>query len=480
MLDERVREVLAEAGRRVIPTEEEERRVRALCSRLVDRVSAAARRVMAEATVAPQGSVVKGTWLRGAVDFDIFVLLPPSLTKKGLGEVGLRIAREAMEGYEQIDRYAEHPYLECVVPFDGGEARVDIVPCYRVERGMWLSATDRTPYHTEYVSRRLKESENLANETRLFKAFLRGIGIYGAEIRVQGFSGYACELVTIRYGSFVDALRSASRWRRGEVVDVEGHYRGREHEARRLFGDAPLIIVDPIDERRNVAAALSLDSFELLIAAAHSFLRRPSLSFFFAPEVELLDEVGLRERIRSIGGNLLLVRFGRVPTKAPDVLWGQLYKTRDALKGLLRAFDFRISRTWVWSDEKENSAILFKLESLELPMSKLHGGPPAHATADSERFLEKNLGAPATVFGPWIERGRWAVELRRRYASARDLLKDKLSDGGREVGIARLVAEAIRGGFEILCDDEIWSLYRANEAFARAFTRFLAGRPVWL
>lgn len=475
-----IREICGQVLKGIAPSPSEERRVNDLCDGIVDKVTDVVSKLKIEATVAPQGSVAKGTWLRDAVNIDIFILLPSTLTKVELGKVGLKIAKQAMRGYKQIDRYAEHPYLECVVPFDGVEARIDIVPCYRVEKGEWLSATDRTPYHTAYVCERLLKVPRMKKEVRLLKAFLRGIGIYGAEIRVQGLSGYGCELVTLAHGTFVNVLRGASLWRKGQVIDLEGYYRGRRGEARKLFADAPLILVDPIDHRRNVAAALSEDGFGLLVAAARRFLSHPDMIFFFPPKPEPFAQKELEDKMDAAGANFLLLRFGRIHTKAPDVLWGQLHKTRDALQKLLRGFEFKVDRAWVWSDEEENNVVLFKLESIRLPRTELHKGPPVHIKVDSDRFLKSVIGRPDTVFGPWIEGGRWVVEREREYAHARELLVDKLRDGGKNIGVAKLVIQSLKEGFEVLCDAEIWDFYRENKEFAEAMSRFLLGRPPWL
>jgi tRNA nucleotidyltransferase (CCA-adding enzyme) len=99
----------------------------------------------------------------------------------------LKIAKSAAGNAEQIERFAEHPYLEIIQD----EMRIDIVPCYNVERGQWQSATDRTPFHTDYVKKNLKP--DLLGEVRLLKKFMQGVGVYGAEVKIGGFSGYLCD-----------------------------------------------------------------------------------------------------------------------------------------------------------------------------------------------------------------------------------------------------------------------------------------------
>ena len=122
--------------------------------------------------------------------------------RKNLGDIGLKIAKKAAGDAKQLERFAEHPYLEIFI--DG--YRVDIVPCYDAKPGEWQSATDRTPYHTDYIKAHL--AKELRGEVRLLKKFMQGIDVYGAEIKVGGFSGYLCELLIMKYGSFTETMRA--------------------------------------------------------------------------------------------------------------------------------------------------------------------------------------------------------------------------------------------------------------------------------
>ena len=115
-----------------------------------------------------------------------------------------------MKGLQSI------PTLKPVTMMD---VYVNIVPCYKVKRGEWVSATDRTPFHTDYVKPLL--DEQMAEEVRLLKRFMKGVGVYGAEIKIGGFSGYLCELLVLNYGSFTEVLRSAANWKERTIIDYE-------------------------------------------------------------------------------------------------------------------------------------------------------------------------------------------------------------------------------------------------------------------
>lgn len=180
--------------KKITPSEEEYAKVEALSKKLEQKIAFVCQKQGVQAIIRVEGSVAKDTWLCENPDIDVFMRLPPSIPRKNLGEVGLKVAKAAAEGAKYIERFAEHPYLEIFV--EG--YRVDIVPCYDAEPGEWQSATDRTPYHTDYIRKRL--TKNMRGEVRLLKKFMQGIDVYGAEIKVGGFSGYLCELLIITFG----------------------------------------------------------------------------------------------------------------------------------------------------------------------------------------------------------------------------------------------------------------------------------------
>jgi len=128
---------------RVTPKKEEREKIEALAKELEAKVASAAADFGVKATVRLEGSVAKDTWLSEEPEIDIFMRLPTSIPRMSLGDVALKIARRATEGARQVERFAEHPYLEAF--FD--DVRVNIVPCYDVKPGEWLSATDRTIPH---------------------------------------------------------------------------------------------------------------------------------------------------------------------------------------------------------------------------------------------------------------------------------------------------------------------------------------------
>ena len=61
-----------------------------------------------------------------------------------------------------------------------------------------------------------------------------------------------------------------------------------------------------------------------------------------------------------------------------------------------------------------------------------------------------------------------------------EVLKEKLREGGRNTGVAEIVAQALREKFSILVNSEVSEIYNGNRNFAEFLTDFLKGKPFWL
>jgi len=402
----------------------------------------------------------------------IFIRLPLSIPKENLDEDILRIAKKATKGSKQIQRYAEHPYLEAFI----NDIRVNIVPCYQVEKGNWKSATDRTPYHTKYVRKNL--NQDLKNEVRLLKKFLKGINVYGAEIKTGGFSGYLCELLIIHYNSFIKTLEAFSNYKKPIIIDLKNYYSDKKINSS-LFFSEPLIVIDPVDKNRNVGSALTSEKLDELIGAAREFLKEPTENFFFPKKPVIYSINTLKSKFENRGSSIIFLQLNNIKA-VPDVLWGQLYKTQKSLITLLQQNDFKILHKTVWTDEKSLTIFVLELETHLLPKIKQHFGPPLEFNNQSNAFLLKYSKNVSVVCGPYLQNNRWTILTTRNYQNALNLLEEKLLADNRNIGIPKLISKAIGENFKILIGSEISTLYQANPDFATFITGFLIGKPSWL
>jgi len=308
------------------------------------------------------GSMAKGTFLRDKRDIDIFVLFDPKFPRSGLEPAVRAIMARAFRDLNYQVSYAEHPYVR----FHSDGRRIDLVPAYKItcaaER---VSAVDRSVLHTVFVVDSLRKGQE--GEVLLLKQFLRANGIYGAEIKTEGFSGYLCELLIIKYGTFTNLLRSASKWKENVFIDLEVAYkRSGIPAAHERFGG--FVVIDPTDRNRNVAAAVSSKSLRRFISLSKAFLKRPSKEFFLRemPDFEELMERFSKKRIAFV------VSMPR-PAIVDDVLWGQLKKMCGQLEAHLD--DFSCPEI-ITDDSRHLVRLGIVLKTERLPDMMLVAGPP--------------------------------------------------------------------------------------------------------
>jgi len=472
---DKITQICNAVKRKIVPSPKLKRTVEARTEEVRRAVELECERAKLLAEVRLDGSVAKDTWIRDYVDADIFMRVSPELTKNQLREICLPIAKRALKPNPVTERYAEHPYVESAVKFPSGNLRVNVVPCYNVQKGDWHSATDRTPYHTEYVRSHISEDQR--DEVRLLKAFMRGIGAYGADIKMGGFSGMICETLVISHGNFRNVLTDFVRWEEGRYIDVENHYAGRMDEVRKVFRE-PLVVIDPVDKGRNLGAAVRRAQLWNFVAGSRRFTDKPSASFFFEPKIRPLTKTEFRRQMKSRGSDFICIAMRRIDAVV-DILWSQLYRTQRALVNLMESNDFEVIKSAAWSDERALNVIMFELESSSIPRARKHYGPPISRLSESSSFLSKHVGNTTTIAGPWIEDDWWTVLKRRPFKSARALVASTLRSGGTNVGVAQLMVQSFKKDAEVYEGLELGNLVSVNRDFAKFMRSYLAGRPAW-
>jgi tRNA nucleotidyltransferase (CCA-adding enzyme) len=452
----------------VRPSPEEQEKLKSVAKKVLSRIDELAGAGGVECDVILVGSAARGTWLSGDHDLDVFI----GVSEGSSLHPALEIARLVAPKFEE--RYAEHAYVHAL--FEGFE--LDLVPCYLVEdASRIISAVDRTPFHNRYVSAKIMGQED---EVLLLKQFMKGVGVYGSELKVGGFSGYLAELLVIRYGSFLDVLEGAARWRPGEVIDLAGHS-SQDHEEN-------LVVVDPVDPGRNVAAALTLDRMFTFVAAARLFLEEPALKFFFPKAISPLSDDELREEMAKRKSTLILLEFA-APDLVEDVVFPQLRKAEQSVRALLDRNGFSVLRSSAdWhravsaeTDKGEGGGpeksggcgairMLFELSVATLPRVERRVGPPVWEAEHAKKFVSSHTGP---LSGPYVEDGRVVVETARRFIEARELL------GARVAGLSlgRHLGPELRRGYKIYGGEEI---LKVRDPEFRAFmARYFSARE-WI
>ena len=360
------------------------------------------------------GSYAKGTWLEDGVDIDIYIRFKKQTSSTEFEVISKKIGFSALKKYSPYVRYAEHPYVEANMK----GTKINIVPFYDVVKGNWISSADRSPYHTKYMKDTL--TPKMRDDIRILKKFLKINGLYGAEIAKQGFSGYVAEVLISEFGSFWSTINTISKMRQDATTII-----GRP---KKVF-DTKIVIVDPVDANRNLAAAISNENIGRFILACRSFVKRPTLEAFEKKHVKTISTLKEQE-------NLLVVKF-HFEQETPDTIWGQLKKATSSLSKQLESGGFTVFRSDTHANmQKKEAHLFFLLATSSIPLTYINRGPDIFRKKDVEQFVAKNKDAKLM----WVAQDCRIVSLKERKMVVADtfvddILRDHLVSAGVPSGI---------------------------------------------
>lgn len=249
------------------------------------------------------GSFAKKTMIRkGQYDVDIFVRFEEKYKNEDISKLVEKIVKETekkaikIHGSRDYFRINVNPYFF-----------VEIIPVIKVKNPKQAeNITDLSYFHVNYVRKKLSKGK-LIEDVRLAKAFCHANKCYGAESYINGFSGYALELLVYHYRGFLNFIKAMTKIEGKKIIDIEKLYKN-EYETAMNMNSAkmvsPIIIIDPTYKERNALAALSKETFEQFKSACKSFLKSPSAKKF---EIKETDLAGIKKNAKRKGAEFILI-----------------------------------------------------------------------------------------------------------------------------------------------------------------------------
>ncbi|VFJ13754.1 CCA-adding enzyme [Candidatus Nitrosocosmicus franklandus] len=369
------------------------------------------------------GSFAKGTWLKNETDIDIFLKFRYELDYDHFETLGKQIGMQSLTEYSPYLRYADHPYVEAVI--EG--IKVNIVPCFDVPFGKWKSAADRSPFHTSYMINHLNQQQK--NQVRVLKRFLKALKIYGAEISVEGFSGYVCEVLISKFGSFLSTLEFFSKKFSNKMI-ISINENTVSLERTNVNHNSFAIILDPIDQNRNLGSAISARSVAIMIQASRRFLSNPSEKYFTSQNI-----FAVQNNLKNLLSSFILVIEFTYTNRPSDVIWGQLKKLTKSIIGFSESYGFKIFRSICSVNDKENHCVIaLLLESTTISSLSLKVGPEILRINDVEKFAEANEKSPLK----WIDNNSITkCILFRDHTNIKEYLKYVFENSPNLIGIPK-------------------------------------------
>lgn len=376
----------------------------------------------------------KQTQLRNNPDLDVFIGLPSSilpeiqrsgtpmkstiqkLLKRLVHDVALEAATVA-GCHDARVAYAEHPYVTAA--FEG--FRVDLVFCFDLsseyisERGP-ITAVDRTPHHSRFVDEHLTIDQR--DDVRLLKAFFQACWVYGdaSPIGRSGFTGFSAEMLIYHRQNIVSALELLERL----PVEPLDYFERPATRLRDAFPNDLLVIVDPTDRNRNVAASISERAYRYARAQAAEALLHPSREFFLPRAIPVLST----EKMAHLEPNYVVAEYkdetGWHYTKTRD----KLYRYFTRLCRFLQSEQTGEPRfgmsTFEEVFEKDVFAIALHVANPFISPTYTRVGPPPHLHEAVHRFRDAHPSA-------YLRNGRYQVEVTRLHTVAHEAVQKYLA-----------------------------------------------------
>jgi len=334
------------------PSEKEEKELRKTFNEIKKKI------IIKDTKVIMGGSSAKGTHLKDNHDIDIYVKFKESkyaglnisdILKKKLKFKGLRILHGSRDYFQ----------------FEHNNFDIEIIPIIDIKKADDAhNITDISPLHITWVKKHNKKT----NQIRLTKAFAKANELYGAESFIKGFSGYSLEILTIHYGSFEKLLKAAAKWKPKVVIDTEKYYKKKNIllELNQSKTHSPLILIDPVQDTRNVTAVVNMEKFLLFKETAKRYLRAKNKTNFFQKDIFNIEQIQKKHQ------KLFLLEVKPLDGKR-DVVGAKLLKCYQYLEKQLRLNNFEIAGSgWNWEGD---ALFWFAVKELKLSPKVKHYGP---------------------------------------------------------------------------------------------------------
>jgi len=320
--------VLKEVLKNVNPSDEDMDLIKSSLKEFLAKFEKSLKKLKINAEIFVGGSYAKNTMIRkNNYDIDIFVRFVKGkdiskLTEKALREFGANLV------------HGSRDYFQVTVTKD---IFFEIIPVVKVTKPKDAqNITDLSYSHVKYMNKKVR-TKKLLDEIRLAKVFCYANNCYGAESYINGFSGYSLELLVYHYKSFLKFIREMAKSKDKVIIDTEKQYRNKPQVMMDINSSklkSPIVLIDPTYKQRNVAAALSEETFEKFKKVCKDFLKNPSVNFF---KIQEIDFEKIKANAKKKGFEFLSLKI-KTNRQSGDIAGSKLLKFNKHLRGEMERF----------------------------------------------------------------------------------------------------------------------------------------------
>lgn len=370
--------VLEEIKKRHCLNEREILFIKSSAENLCKKIESKIKEKKIRASVFIGGSLAKKTLIKkDKYDVDVFIRFDRKYKDKEISALAESLIKD--RDYERVHGSRDYFKLK------EGNILFEIIPITSILKPEEArNVTDLSYFHVDYVLGKIEKNKKLSGEIVLAKSFAMASGCYGAESYINGFSGYALELLVIYYGSFMKFLKSICSAKEKIILDPTKFYRNKSEILENLNEAklaSPIIFVDPTCKSRNAVAALSQKTFERFKERARLFLKKADARLFEKQEINIEDY----KKIAKKDKDFVIVRIYTEKQKG-DIAGSKMLK-------FSRFFISRIEKYFeVYKNDFEyNEDIMAKLYlAVKVKKEIVVSGPPLTMEKAVERFKKNH------------------------------------------------------------------------------------------
>jgi tRNA nucleotidyltransferase (CCA-adding enzyme) len=362
----KIKEILKKEIGLIKPSSEEIARIEPELKELIKSIEEKIKKQKISAEIFVGGSFAKKTLIKKEkYDIDVFIRFAKVQDEKKIsGILQKLLPKNAKKIHGSRDYFSLNKEIN--------ETNVDfeIIPVIKIKNPLEAkNIMDLSYFHVNYIKKKIAKTPGLADEIKIAKAFVHFQGCYGAESYINGFSGYALELLIIYYKSFINFIKCVVK-NSGEkiVIDTEKFYKNKEailREVNEAKLSSPIVLIDPTFKERNAVAALSQETFNRFKKSCIDFLKKPSLEFF-----KKKDNVCLLEKKYK---NKLIKLILLTEKQAGDIAGTKLKKFYNFFLTKIERY-FKIKEKYFEYDEKSNIGRIYLV--LDPRKEIIFSGPP--------------------------------------------------------------------------------------------------------
>lgn len=262
----------------------------------------------------------------------------------------------------------------------------ELIPVLKIKNSKQAeNITDLSYSHVKYINKKIK-SDKLLKDIRIAKAFCYAKNCYGAESYINGFSGYALELLIYHYGSFYKFINAISKIKENKVlIDTEKHYKNKQSILMDLNSSklqSPIILIDPTYKQRNALAALSKETLEKFKEDCKKFLKKPSTKSF---EIQKTDLEKIKKDARRRLQEFILIE-AKTQKQEGDIAGSKLLKFYNHLNYEIEKF-FDVKKKGFNYNAKKSARYFFVVKTKKENLIK---GPNSNDKINLKAFKKRH------------------------------------------------------------------------------------------